>query len=232
MENDKRFVSTFVIMSLSYIGLGLLFLLAPGASQRLICYILGGAAIVVGIMRIVFYFMKNDLSRAFQNDLAIGVVALIAGIYLFTQPDAIWHWIPVLLGFAIVFDSIIKLQHSFDLRRANFSLWWLVLIASIATFVLGLLLIMNTFNGNLLFYYLGIVLIIDGIVNLISILLLFVIRKKVQKVAAKAGKAGAVIEIEDTREVPSTPAPESVPSEATPTDKGTENTAEHQADVK
>ncbi len=225
MEKDKRFVSTFVIMSLSYIGLGLLFLLAPTASQRLICYVLGGAAMVVGIMRVVFYFTKNDLSRAFENDLAVGIVALIAGIYLFTQPDAIWNWVPVLLGFAIVFDSIIKLQHSFDLRRGDFSMWWLVLIAALATFVLGLLLIMNTFDGNLLFYYLGIVLIVDGVVNLISILLLFMIRKKVQKALAKEGGEKAVIEIEDAHEAaPAHEQKDNEPSTDT-TEKGAEEPA-------
>lgn len=188
MEKDKRFISTFIITSLCYIGLGLMFLLAPGLSQRLICYLLGAAAMVVGIMRIVFYFLKNDLSRAFENDLAIGVVLLIAGVYLFTQPEAIWNWVPVILGFSIVFDSIIKLQQSFDLRRGNFSAWWLVFIIAIATFVLGLLLIMNTFSGDLLFYYLGIVLIVDGSANLLSLLLLSIIRKKVQKNAEKAEK--------------------------------------------
>lgn len=184
MENNKRFMSTFIIFSVGYIILGLLLLLAPETSQRIITYIIGGVAIISGLARIILYFVKDDYASAFRNDLAVGIVLLIAGIYLIARPDNIWQWIPVLIGFGVVFDSIIKMQHSFDLKRSGFNFWWLVLIAAMATAVLGALLILDVFN-NILFVYLGIVLVADGIINIGSILLLYVYWKKYQKRQSK-----------------------------------------------
>lgn len=211
-DSGKNFVSTFIILSLGYIGLGLMFLLAPEQSQVLICYLLGGVSMLIGLVRIVFYFMKDDLSRAFQNDLAYGVVLLIAGIYLFSRPQDLWNWIPILLGFAVVFDSIIKLQQAFDLKRGAFKAWWLVLIGALATLIFGVLLIMDVFGGNLLFYFLGAVLIADGLINLISVLLLSIVRKKVKKLkAANLGDAGSVTDVEYTEVAE--PKPENQPVE-------------------
>lgn len=190
MENNKRFMSTFIIFSVGYIVLGLLLLLAPETSQRIITYIIGGVAVVSGLARIVLYLMKNNIDRPFQNELAVGVVLLIAGVYLIARPDNIWQWIPVLIGFGIVFDSIIKMQQAFDLKRGGFSFWWLMLIVSMGTTVLGALLILNVFTSAL-FIYLGIVLIADGIINIVSILLLYVYWKKSQKGQGKPAAAHA-----------------------------------------
>lgn len=170
MTTGKRYVLTFVIVSLGYIVLGLVLLIAPETSQHIICYILGGVAAVLGIIRIAMHFSKGDLSRAFQNDIPVGVVLIIAGVYLFAQANLVAEWLPVLLGFAVVFDSMIKLQHSFDLKRAGFGPWWVVLAVSLVTTVLGVLLIINVF-GELPPYFFGGILIFDAAVNIITIIL-------------------------------------------------------------
>lgn len=179
MENNKRFVSTFLIFSAGYIALGFLLILAPDTIQQIIGYFLGGLAIVAGLIRMALYVRKDDLSRAFRNDLAIGVVLIVAGIYLIINPDNIWKLIPLFLGFAIVFDSIIKMQHAFDLKRTGFGFWWVILIAALTTAILGVMLIM--FGPDVLLFFFGVVLIGDGIINIISILLVYFRQRAIAK---------------------------------------------------
>lgn len=201
MEQNKRYIVNFVIFSLGYILLGLLLIFAPEYSRHLICYILGIGGILFGIFRIVWYFAKDDMSRTFHNDIPFGVVMLLGGVYLLVKPDAIWDWLPVLLGFAVVFDSIVKLQHAFDLRRTGFAPWWGVLAAALATGVLGTLLILGVFGKDVLLYYFGAVLIADGLVNLVTITLLAVYSKKSTNVQPQKNEEPPLPPEEDPQDV-------------------------------
>ena len=178
MEAAKRFKITFTILSIGYILMGVLRIIFPEPGQLHISYLLGGIALLAGIVRVAFYFLKDLQSRAFKNDLAIGGVLLIAGVYLIVNPDNLVQWLPIIIGFAIVFDSILKLEYSFGLKRLNYYPWFVIAIVSLVTAITGILLIIGTFEGAFLVYYLGIVLIIDGIANLIALLLFSNILKK------------------------------------------------------
>ncbi|MDL2293303.1 DUF308 domain-containing protein [Ruminococcaceae bacterium OttesenSCG-928-D13] len=171
---SKKYVSNFVLFSVGYILLGILLIAAPEHSQRIICTLLGIVLMVAGIARIAWYFIKDDLSRAFHNDIPFGVLQLIGGIYLMAKADAVWSWLPVIMGFAVVFDSIVKLQHAFDLKRTGLGPWWAILALALATAVLGVLLILGIFGPEVLLYYFGTVLIFDGAANLVTIILLSV----------------------------------------------------------
>lgn len=177
-SNAKRYIWNFSIFSAGYILLGFLLILAPQQSKNVVCIILAIVAVIMGIVRIALHFAKDDLSRAFRNDIPIGVTLVLAGIYFFARPNDIWELLPIILGFAIIYDSIIKLQHSFDLRRTGFVQWWGVLAAGLATAVLGALLVLQLFPADVQYYYWGAVLIVDGIVNIATIILFAVQLKK------------------------------------------------------
>lgn len=202
MEKSKRFLSTFVIVSIGYLILGFVLLLAPETSKLIITYIVGAVAVVGGIFRTVLFFSKEDLSRVYRNDLAVGVTLILAGVYLFAWPEGVWAWVPVLLGFGVVFDSIIKMQYAFGLRRSAYTLWWAVLVASLATATLGALLILRMFSGNALLLYLGIVLVVDGLINIASVLLIHFRQKKAGKAAGKPPKKKAEAEAAPAQAVP------------------------------
>lgn len=206
-QQEKRYALNFVLYSLGYILFGLLLLFLPNESKRFICFLVGGAAVAFGIIKIVWHFAKDDVSRAFHNDIPAGVILVVAGIYLIANPETLWNWLPIILGFAIVFDSVVKLQHAFDLKRTGFGPWWGVLIASLATGVLGILLIMGVIGQTILVMFFGIVLTLDGVVNLITITLLWFSLKKHRKKLAKPAPAPEP----QPAQIQSPPAPEDEP---------------------
>lgn len=185
MNAAKRFQLTFTILSIGYIAMGVLRILYPEPEQTFISLILGGIALLAGLVRIAFYFMSDLTSRAFRNDLAIGGVLLIAGIYAIVKPDQLSHWLPVILGFCIVFDSILKLEFSFGLKRMQFNSWWIIAVVALITSIMGILLLVASFEGPFLIYYMGVVLVFDGLANLLSLILFGGSLKKYAKAGGK-----------------------------------------------
>lgn len=188
MPAGKRFQLNFLVLSVSYILMGLLLLLLPAERSRLlISYVLAAIVLVLGLIRFSFFFIKDEISRVFKNDLAIGAIMILAGLYLISHAEAVWAWIPVVLGFVVVFDSIIKVQNAFELKRMNFKYWWLLLIAGLITLILGALLIIEVFAQDILYTYLAVVILIDGVFNLAA---LGVVSWQLRGAAQEGGSSG------------------------------------------
>lgn len=186
MQMYKRAYLPLGILSIGYIFLGIFQLAFPESAKAITSYIMAAIAIVYGILRIALYFIKtSDAENVLQNDLAIGIVLIVLGMYLIVHPMVAADIVSVLLGFSILFDSVIKLQNCFFLQRNGYTYWWIALIASGVTLLLGLLLIAGAFQGNGLPYFLGIVLIINGIVNIAAILLLIWHKRHLEKMAGQ-----------------------------------------------
>ncbi len=194
MQNNKQNTLTFSVLSASYIILGLFLLLAPVQSQLITCYLLGGVGVVLGIIRFVSYFMRDKTYSFLSNDLALGVTLITVGVYAIAKPDVLTELLPVILGFAIIYGGMIKLQHAFDLRKIGFVYWWVVLMLALATTTLGLILIMDIFGDGALAIYFGIVLIVDGLLNLAILLLVMFQRKGAQAKARHDGRPLDIIE--------------------------------------
>lgn len=188
-ENERRFRTQFVLLSLGYLVLGAARFLVKDANSLLMGYILGGFALVVGLVRVVSYFAKEARQRIYGNDLTFGIVFLVAGIYTLLEVETVAAVLPVLMGFCVIFDSIVKLQYAFGLRWAGFRFWWVVLGLSLVTAVLGVLLVLGHFPAAVLSIFLGVTLLLDGAVNLATLgLLLWTLRRK-EKTDAKEGAA-------------------------------------------
>ena len=184
MDYVKRFKISYAILSGGYILLGVLRLLFPSPESQLLCYMLGGIAIVMGIVRVTIFFSKRDPNRVFHHDLAIGVTLLCVGVYIVARPTDIADILPVVLGFCILFDSVIKLQYAFEMRRTGMKAWYVVLVVAVLAAIAGVLLIIHLFSGSTLVYYLGVVLVADGLANLAALLLMTLRLKQLEKPAA------------------------------------------------
>lgn len=185
MLASKRVKLNYTILSVAYILLGLFMLLLPETALKFLTYILGAALVVLGLLRIALYFIKEDTEHVFRNDLAVGVVMLAMGIYLFTKPDNLLALLPLVLGLIVLYDSCINLQNSFDLKKAGMSLWWIFLLTSFITAVLGVLLIISPFAEDILRIFFAVVLVVNGAVNLLMLVLGMFNRKRLERALAQ-----------------------------------------------
>ena len=87
--------------------------------------------------------------------------------------------------------SIMKLQNSIDIKRMGFKHWKVLLFFAILLFLLGAVLIYNPFEGQILVIYIGASLILEGALNIISILVISRHMKKMTQRKIAEAPSGA-----------------------------------------
>lgn len=169
MSIFEKIKASFSLLSIGYIVLGLILLFFPTVSTKLICLVIGAAALITGIIRLVKYFRNNADGVFMRTGFISGFLLCSIGLFFIWKPLLITSILPFIIGLVICFNGLIKLQSAFELRRAYYDKWIISLIIAIVTLVLGLLLIFNPFSGvKLAVMMIGIALIIDGITNLLT----------------------------------------------------------------
>lgn len=179
MEYLKRFKNQIIILSILYIILGLALLIWPQISLITICKFLGTIVLILGVTRLTTYFTNDGFRDSMRPDLAHGLLNILLGIFMLISPMTLVTALPIVLGIAIIVDSMLRIQLSIELKLKNYKNWWISLIFALLTAILGALLVFNPFAGGIILArYIGISLAIDGIVNL---WVMFFMRKKLKE---------------------------------------------------
>lgn len=165
---ERRLSST--VSALITIALGVVLLLWPDLSVRLLCMLLGAALLITGVGYIISYFARRSKLSAFQFEIILGIVLAILGLWLILKPDIFISLLQFVFGAVLVIHGIVDLQASFHLQGAGYEKWWVALILSLLTVVLGAVIIFNPFGTMAaLLILIGISLIFDGLSDLVLI---------------------------------------------------------------
>lgn len=179
MKEIKEFRKSYILVSALYVVLGVVLLVWPTTSVKMICYGLAIAMIVLGITYGVIYFTKDNLSGLLQMDLVIGIICLAFGIFILLNPAFLASVLPFAMGIILLLGAVVKLQSAINMKRLNFSKWYLVLICALLIVGLGIVLLCNPFQSERpMILYIGGCLVLDGLTNLVS---LFCIQFRVKK---------------------------------------------------
>ena len=181
MSFIKKMKLDIILIAAVLIGLGVLMLMHPDTTDDIICYVLAGAAIAVGICFLIDAFKKEALADEHRYVLAIAVTALMIGVVLFIRHDDVVDYMPAALSFLIFFSGAVKLQNSFDMKRLNHGTWGLHAILALLGMVYGFILMMGLIDKSNIWTWIGIGLIYSGFTGLISALVLARIRKVINK---------------------------------------------------
>lgn len=161
----------YIFSSAMLFVLGLLLVISPEAGKEVFADILGVAMIIFGIIKLIGYFSKDLFRLAFQYDLAFGILITILGIITIVRRGDIVEFLCIVLGIIILADGLFKIQMSMDAREFGIHKWWLIFSFAIITGVIGLLLVFMPAEGSLvLMRLMGIALMAEGIMSLITVL--------------------------------------------------------------
>ena len=151
--------------------LGLLLVISPETAKEVFADILGVAMIIFGIIKLIGYFSKDLFRLAFQYDLAFGILITILGVITIIKRGDIIEFLCIVLGIIILADGLFKIQMSMDAREFGIHKWWLILSFAIIAGIGGLLLVFMPAEGSLvLIRLIGIALMAEGVVNLVTVL--------------------------------------------------------------
>lgn len=161
---------SFIIMAIVFIVAGIILVAWPDVTTKIVCYGIGGAISIYGLLHLIAYFTKYKTVGYFQLDLLIGLLAAGVGLFMLFKSDVVISILPVILGITLFIESIIKLQRAMELKKAGYEGWrWILIIAGI-TVLLAVLLFFNPFEAtSAMAIFIGICMIYNGISELWTI---------------------------------------------------------------
>ncbi len=162
----KKFKTNVVVSSVLCVILGLVLVLRPGLSMRIVCTAVGVVLIVSGVMRMIAYFTTRDGSLYSQANLIFGIVLTVVGIWIVMKPDKVMAIIPIIVGIVIAIHGLHNLQQALELWRDKYDRWWVALILGVLTVGFGVLLVCRPFAAiDTVVMLIGFFLIYDGLSN-------------------------------------------------------------------
>lgn len=178
-KNISKFIS-----SLIYILMGLALILKPALIEDLICYILAGAAIIVGLIKLISYMASKVETRIAEdtNGFAIGVSLIVMGVFILMKSTMFVLLIPFVLGFMVTFKGIEGMQNVLNLKKFGFGYQKGAMIASLAITVFGIIVMVNPFSTmKILLVMLGIGLLASGAFDMLADIVFTRTIKKAEK---------------------------------------------------
>ena len=161
----------YIAVSAVMCVLGVLLILNPDFSLFVFGVFAGVSLIVFGVIKIVGYLSRDLYRLAFQYDLAFGILMIALGVMVILEPDNVVDTICIAVGIAFLMDGLLKIQISIDAKTFGIKPWWLILSVAILAAVVGLLLLFRPAESvRTLMVFIGVSILADGILNLITVL--------------------------------------------------------------
>ena len=165
------FKKNWMASSIVAIVVGLILLIFPGQSMLSVCYVIGGIATAMGVVRMVEYFKRDHTYPfLFQPDLMIGLLTLGLGLFAITNAKAVISLIPAICGVLLIGCGVGNILRAVDARRAGVAQWAVLLALAILTVVLGWVIVGNPFSTlEIAVSVIGAGLIYEGVTDIIIV---------------------------------------------------------------
>lgn len=158
-DMKKNYIVNAVIM----VVLGLVLVIWPDFLGEMLCYLLGGALILMGAIQLVGFLRGERLGIYNKFNMLMGIVLVLLGLWICTQPHIVLSIIPVVVGIIVLLHGLMDIQYTLDIKRTGNTKWWIALIAAIVTLVFGLVLVFNPFAAyETVMILLGVAMLYDG----------------------------------------------------------------------
>lgn len=165
----SKFFRSSILGSVGMAILGILLIFYSEITIVSISYIIGAILVAIGVLAILKFIKAYNNSNKNELDMVYGIVSVVLGIIVITNPEGIASIIPFVVAIVIIISSATKLQYSLELKRSNNDLWKSTMIISIITMLCGILLVFNPFQGAVMFTrVVGILILIYAILDLSS----------------------------------------------------------------
>lgn len=165
-EAFKKFKWEQIVLAIVSIVVGILFIALPESSADALCTICGVMLICAGISIIIAYIAYGIFFAA--HLLILGIALILLGVFAISNPNAIKGILTIVFGIYIIVDGSSSLVDSILCAKAKIKGWFLLLLISIMTIVLGSVVMFGSFEYIMTFA--GVCIIIDGVCDLIETL--------------------------------------------------------------
>lgn len=146
---------------------GLVLIIWPGMSTRIVCRGIGLIVLLYGVIQIIYCLQNQEKSFLRSGFLMLGILFALLGGWIVLNPNSVIKMIPILMGILIVLHGVQNIGHAIELKKNLFGQWGIALLLGLVTIILGAILIRNPFAAvNTLTQIIGIFLLFDGLSDL------------------------------------------------------------------
>ena len=165
----REFKANALLTAVLELILGLFLILNPHASQLALCTLIGIAILAFGVFSILSYVAARSTAMDVLT-LCAGILAAGAGVLFLFNPAMLADFIATVLGLFVIVCAAGEIRRALTMHRFGYRYWYLSMIAGAAILLFGFSLIFaGSFYGDLLMMYIGIVLVISAVADLLSI---------------------------------------------------------------
>ena len=175
-------IGHFIIAAIAYIVLGVFMVMYNSKFADGVNIVFGVVMLLYGIIQIISFFLNQDKEENLFMELAMGVIALGLGVFSLLAPQIIQKIIFYTVGAILIIDSLVNVKRAFNLKSMGFTRWYVLLASGAIGIILGalcIILYMNILNADVMFV--GIALVYEGIASLVTMFLVWRMKKKITK---------------------------------------------------
>lgn len=172
----------YFLFAITFIAVGVCFIIFTTQSKDLMCYFIGGVTILAAVINIVMILAKKSRGAAFFVKMLLCVLAVICGIVVMISKNSSLEYIVAITSLMLIIDCSFKLQTAVKVREYRAGLWWALVILVIVGYAVNMYLIKfyDPEKSNIMLVILGCDLILDGAMNLVTPIFLSSVNRKIK----------------------------------------------------
>ncbi len=169
MEKLKHMKTFMVINAIVMILIGILILIDPGGSTLVLALSAGIGILISGILQICHYFSVRKYALFSSGFLVSGIIECLLGVFMFTHPTVMMLSLSICISIFLFFGGVNCLETAFQMKHLGLRGWVVNLILAVIILLGGGILLFFPF-ATLAYtvIYAGVLLILNGIVELIN----------------------------------------------------------------
>ena len=166
----KRMIIYSLLTALLTIIMGIVLLLLPNATNKVVGIIVGIIFLIEGINSVYKYFHREG-AKLYNLNLIFGVLYALLGVVIILYPFTVVELVTVCLGIYMIINGASKVNYALWLKKGNEESWLITLATGILIAIVGILVIFNPFASLTLTKLAGAFLIITGILDFMDTIL-------------------------------------------------------------
>lgn len=179
MSYIKNMKWEMILFSLGCIAMGIILFFFPKSSTTF----LSGAATVIlfiyAIRHFIEFFRRTGMEKVYRYELVMGILFTLFGLFTLTQMDLILSFISYIIAVIVFISGLMKIENAIDLRRMK-KHWIVMIIIGVIYIILSIIIFIAPMNndtgkasaGEVILITCGAVLMLVGVINLITTLII------------------------------------------------------------
>ncbi|MBR0215427.1 MAG: DUF308 domain-containing protein [Clostridia bacterium] len=169
MEILKKLRASATLAAVLAILTGILFCIKPIGTSAAVM-VIAGTMLLISAVSDIFGYIKARHVVGYENSLMTGVVKAVLGIFALTHTGTMLTLFSYIFSILVITDGVKNIEHAIRLHQMQAPGWALSLVLSVLLTLCGIGMLFDPVDAiSTASLWIGLALIFDGVVNLVTL---------------------------------------------------------------